>query len=123
MSTNDQGTHPNKLPKVGVVLGSGGLKPFAAIALFEFLDELQIDVDLFVGCSGGALVCAGRAAGYGPQQMQEILRQQSRERLTSRLDYSSILSIAHPRLGRAGRTPAILKPEGIQRVLHRLFES
>jgi predicted acylesterase/phospholipase RssA len=42
-------------PKVGVVLGSGGIKPFSAIALFEFLDEMGIVVDLLVGCSGGGL--------------------------------------------------------------------
>ncbi len=32
-------------PKVGVVLGSGGLKAFAAIPLFDALDDLRIDID------------------------------------------------------------------------------
>ena len=34
-------------PEVGVMLGGGGLKRFAAIALFEFLDEMEIEIATF----------------------------------------------------------------------------
>ena len=36
-------------PKVGVALSGGGIKSFSAIALFEFLDETEIDIDSLVG--------------------------------------------------------------------------
>ncbi len=42
----------NRKPKVGIVVGSGGMKALSSIALFEFIDEAKIDVDLLIGCSG-----------------------------------------------------------------------
>jgi NTE family protein len=36
-------------PKITVVLSSGGIKPLAAIPLFEFLDEAGIPIDLLEG--------------------------------------------------------------------------
>jgi len=123
MGDSTQEASLQKRPRVGVVLGSGGIKAFAAIPLFEFLDELQIDIDLLVGCSGGSLMCAGRAAGYSPAEMQELLAQHSGRKYTSQVDYRAILGIAHPRLGQVGRAPAILKPQSIQQLFHRLFEN
>ncbi len=56
MKNPSQEAAPERRPKVGVVIGSGGLKALSAIALFEFLNEAQIDIDLLVGCSGGGLM-------------------------------------------------------------------
>lgn len=36
---------------------------------------------------------------------------------------NALLGIAHPRLGKVGRAPAILKPQSIQQLFHRLFEN
>ena len=41
-------TTTRKQPTVAVVTGSGGIKTFAAIAVYELLDELRIAPDLLI---------------------------------------------------------------------------
>ncbi len=43
-------------PKLAIVLGGGGIKPYAALPLITFLQEQQIPVDMLVGCSGGSII-------------------------------------------------------------------
>jgi NTE family protein len=56
-------------PKVAVVLGGGGIKPYSAIPLIAFLNQNNIPVDLLVGCSGGSIVVSLWASGYTTDQM------------------------------------------------------
>jgi len=59
-------------PKIGVVLGSGGIKALASIPLFDFLYDAGIDIDLLVGCSGGGVIAGLRGAGYDTEQMRKF---------------------------------------------------
>jgi len=56
-------------PKIGVVLGSGGIKALASIPLFDFLYEAGIAIDLLVGCS---VIASLRGAGYDTEQMRKF---------------------------------------------------
>jgi len=47
--TNSAQAGNSAKPKIGVVVGSGGMKALSSISLFEFLDEAKIDVDLLIG--------------------------------------------------------------------------
>ena len=118
---NHQEAETRDRPRIGVVLGSGGIKAFAAIPLFEFLDQHQIDIDLLIGCSGGSLLCAGRAAGFGPTKMRDLTKLWGRK-FTSQVDYRSMLGIAHPKLRQIGRAPAILRPDRIRELFDQLFQ-
>ena len=60
-------------PKVGLVLGGGGAKGFAHIAVLEILEEMQIPVDLVVGVSSGAIIGGLYAAGYSPAMIKEAI--------------------------------------------------
>lgn len=106
-------------PKVGVVLGSGGIKAFAGIPLFEFLSCAGIEVDLLVGCSGGSVVCGGMGAGFTPAEFRSLAFEMLDRKLFERMDYRSILGIASPRLGRFDRTSGILKPDAIRELYQR----
>lgn len=106
--------------RVAVVLGSGGLKAFAAVPLFELLDKHQIEIDLLIGCSGGSLLCAGRAVGYGPAKMLELSGLWN-SKITSQVDYRTIIGLAHPRLRQLGRAPAILKPDKVREIFAQVF--
>lgn len=55
-------------PKIGVVLGSGGVKSMGSIQLFEELSARNIPIDLIVGCSGGAVVGSVIAMGSTPKE-------------------------------------------------------
>ncbi len=109
-------------PKVGVVLGSGGIKAFAAIPLFEFLEQAGIEVDLMVGCSGGSVVCGFMGAGYRPAECRSLAFELLDRRLFEQIDYRSLAGIASPRLGRFDKSSGILKPDGIRELYQRLLK-
>lgn len=99
-------------PKVAVVVGSGGMKALASIALFEFLEESKIEVDLLIGCSGGAGVVGSWASGNNASILREQAKKYwgNRELLTS-IDYRSLLSIAGLPFGRFDKSCGLIKPE------------
>lgn len=66
-----------KRPKVGLVLSGGGAKGFAYIGLFKVLKEVNMPIDYIGGSSMGAITAALLAAGYSPETMEKIVREQN----------------------------------------------
>jgi NTE family protein len=58
---------------VGLVLAGGGAKGFYHIGVIKALEENNIPIDYITGTSMGAIVGALYAAGYTPQQMEEMV--------------------------------------------------
>ena len=58
--------------KVALVIGSGAIKCAASIGMFQVLEEEDIEVDLVVGCSGGAIYGVGIAAGMPLDDIQKL---------------------------------------------------
>ena len=54
------------------MIGSGAIKCAASIGMFQVLNEENIEVDLVVGCSGGAIYGVGIAAGMELEEIQEL---------------------------------------------------
>ncbi len=121
MGNAPRDTTLSRRPKVAVVIGGGGLKSLAAIALFEFLSDAQIDIDLLVGCSGGGIMAALRGAGYDSTQMRDSITQSLNKKLFRKIDYRSIAGIAKLPFGRFDKSSGILKPDPIRRVYRRVF--
>lgn len=59
-------------PKIGFVIGSGGIKCIAAIGLWRALERADIKVDMVVGCSGGSIYAAMYALGLAAADAEEI---------------------------------------------------
>jgi NTE family protein len=114
-------TGVRELPKIAVVLGTGGIKAMAGLALFEFLEEQKIPVDLMVGCSGGALTCASVGMGYRPADIREQGLAKLEKSLFTKLDYRSLAGIFNSRLGTFDKTSGILKPDKYRKALHDYF--
>ncbi len=114
-------TGERELPKIAVVLGTGGIKAMAGLALFEFFEEQQLPIDLMVGCSGGALVCAIMGMGCSPGEAREMGLGKLEKSLFSKLDYRSLLGIFNSRLGTFDRTSGIIKPHKWQKGLREYF--
>jgi NTE family protein len=108
-------------PSIAVVIGSGGLKTFAAIALLEFLDEAGIEPDLLVGCSGGAVMSAMRACGYTPAEMQAMIPKLLNRELFSHVDYRVLLGIPRLPFGKFDFSRGILKGDALQALYRRIF--
>lgn len=64
-------------PKVGLVLSGGGAKGFAYIGLFKVLKEVNMPIDYIGGSSMGAITAALLSAGYSPETMEKIVREQN----------------------------------------------
>ncbi|MDX2432118.1 MAG: patatin-like phospholipase family protein, partial [Bacteroides sp.] len=58
--------------RVALVIGSGAIKCAASIGMFQVLEEEGIDVDLVVGCSGGAIYGVGIAAGTPLEEIKAL---------------------------------------------------
>ncbi len=50
-------------PRIGIVVGSGGMKCAAALGLWKVLRREGIEVDMAVGCSGGSIYTSLMALG------------------------------------------------------------
>ncbi|MCG3160357.1 MAG: hypothetical protein JMDDDDMK_01426 [Acidobacteria bacterium] len=110
-----------KQPTIAVITGSGGIKTFAAMALFEFLDEASIKPDLLIGCSGGAIMAALRATGYTPAQMYDLIPKLLKRELFSKIDYRVLLGIPRLPFGKFDFSCGIIKPERLRAIYRQLF--
>lgn len=119
MELNDQ--KQKKTPKVGVVLSSGGLKPISSLALFEFLDEEKIDVDLMVGCSGGGVLAAFRGTGYDNQQIVALATEFLSQKVFSQIDYQTLLNIGRLPYGKFNVSQGLFKKGLFLQTSQKLF--
>jgi NTE family protein len=122
MSNELNQTHTKRKPKIGVVVGSGGMKSLSSIALFEFLDEANIDVDLLIGCSGGSSVIASWACGNKADTMREqAYKFWGNKDLLTRTDYRTLLSIAGLPFGKFDKSRGLLKSDLAHKAYKEMF--
>ncbi len=57
---------------VALALSGGGARGFAHIGILQALEEEQIDPDLIVGCSMGAVIGGLYAAGYSADELKQM---------------------------------------------------
>ena len=67
------GAGAQERPSVALVLGGGGARGFAHIAVLELIEELGIPIDMITGVSSGAIVGGLYAAGYSPSMILEAM--------------------------------------------------
>jgi NTE family protein len=65
---------PGEDPKLVLVLSGGGARGIAHIGVIRVLEELRIAPDLIVGTSMGSIVGGLYAAGWSPDEMEELVR-------------------------------------------------
>lgn len=58
--------------KKGLVLGSGGARGFAHLGILQVLDEENIEIDMVVGCSAGAIFGALWCAGADLYRIERL---------------------------------------------------
>lgn len=88
-----------KQPRLAIVIGSGGIKCAAVIGVMQVLEQENIQVDLVVGCSGGAVFGAAIALGFSSDELTKTREQAWTSDVTRKLDLRSIRKIVAPRLG------------------------
>jgi len=64
---------PADRPRVGLVLSGGGALGTAHVGVLKVLEELRVPVDCVAGTSMGSVVGGIYAAGYTPQEIEDVL--------------------------------------------------
>jgi len=83
-------------PRVALVIGSGSVKCAAVLGLMKVFERENIQVDMVVGCSGGAIYAALIALGWPVEKATEAtLRMWTRE-VTSRRSIKAMLQLVLP---------------------------
>lgn len=80
-------------PRVGVVVGSGGIKCAAAVGMWKVLVREKIPIDIVVGSSGGSIYTSAIALGWAPDNAereshvlwQNLFRKRSRRSMAAAL--------------------------------------
>ena len=83
-------------PRVGVVIGSGGVKCAAGVGLWKVLAREGVPVDVLVGCSGGSIYTAAMALGFDVQEAEARTHVMWRD-LFGRYHRRSLLRALFPR--------------------------
>ncbi|GHV92697.1 hypothetical protein AGMMS50268_32000 [Spirochaetia bacterium] len=71
--TADRPSPAEERPKVALVLGGGGAKAAAHLAVLELIEEMDIPIDMVFGISGGSILAGLYCAGYSPKVLKELL--------------------------------------------------
>jgi NTE family protein len=108
-------------PKIGVVLSSGGIRPFGAIELFKFMEEAHIPIDLLVGCSGGGIIAALRGMNLNFSRMKEKINALLNPNAFANINFRTIAGILQVPFIKFIPEDAILKPEIAKQLLYDLF--
>lgn len=66
-------SHAVRAQRVGLVLSGGGAKGLAHVGVLKVLEKNRIPIDYIVGTSMGAIVGGMYAAGYSPQEIEDIV--------------------------------------------------
>jgi len=96
---------PPSEEKLVLVLSGGGARGAAHVGVLKALEEMQIAPDLIVGTSMGAIVGGLYAAGWSPDEMDELL---------ANLDWNQVFSDEVPRSEKSFRRKQDDRPILIQ---------
>jgi NTE family protein len=121
-------------PRIALVLGGGGARGIAHIAVLEALEAEGIPIDLVVGTSMGSLVGGLYSAGYTPQEIRTLLTTIDLVGLFSsppldrhRVDdwpfvysYEHLFTLGFGKLG-IGDVPALISDQRVLELLGFLF--
>jgi NTE family protein len=104
-----------KRKKLGLVIGSGGIKTLGLASFFKLLDEYQIKPDVIVGSSGGSLLASHWASGATIDELTCLVKEYcnllNNEPLKYKVNYRTLLSLPNYPFGYFDKSKGILKKE------------
>jgi len=68
---------PTNRPVIGLALGGGGAPAMSEIGVLQWFEDHRIPVDVIAGTSMGSIISALYATGHTPEQMKQILTEDS----------------------------------------------
>jgi len=121
MRDGNQKTESKPKPRIGVVVGSGGIKAFSSIPLFEFLDSAGIKPDLLIGCSGGGIMTSFYAVHQDSSEMRDLAAKIWTKELFKRVDYRTLFAIAKLPMTQFDKSRGLIKPDNIYECFQNMY--
>jgi len=107
--------------RIALVIGSGSVKCAAALGMMKVLDREKIDVNLVVGCSGGAIYAAQIALGWSVRKATETTLRMWTRQVTKKRNRKAILQLALPRIFKFDETFGLIDDRFLNRNLRTGF--
>lgn len=107
-------------PKVALVLGGGGIKPYSAVPLLKFLESNNIKLNLIAGCSGGSIMTALFASGYSPDDIVRTVVPGLKKDLF-KPNLKAFASIARLPYCKMDKESALIKPDALRKKFREYF--
>ena len=104
-----------KKPRIALVIGSGSVKCAAALGLMKVLEREHIDVDMVVGCSGGAIYASLIALGWSLQRVTDTTIKMWTRDVTAKRNTRAILQLMLPRIFKFDESFGLLDDQTINR--------
>jgi NTE family protein len=83
-------------PRIALVIGSGSVKCAAALGLMKVFEREKIEVDMVVGCSGGAIYASLIALGWPVERAIEATLKMWTREVTAKRSTRALLQLALP---------------------------
>ncbi len=117
-----RGTAPgDTVPRIAVVVGSGGVRSVAALGMLDALEREGIRPDLIVGCSAGAIFGGLVACGYPIDEGVRLATSLWTRDVTREPRRFALARMVWPRLGRFGPDFALRRDDRIMRRFEQVF--
>jgi NTE family protein len=109
-------------PRIALVIGSGSVKCAAALGLMKVLEREDIDVDMVVGCSGGAIYAALIALGWSVEKATEATLRMWTRKVTSKRSTKAMLQLVLPWIFKFDETFGLIDDSLINRRLRAGYD-
>ncbi len=110
----------NNGKRLALVIGSGGMKCIAALGLCKVLLREGINIDMFVGCSGGSIYATLMALNYDLDDVIEMTFLWDR-RIAEKRHWLSILRAIMPRLFGFNERFGLLDDKRLWDFIHTIY--
>ncbi len=110
-----------KSPRIGLVLGSGGIKCIASIGLLKVLHREQIIPDIIVGSSGGSLFGAVFATGEPPDEIERLVLKMWQKKEFGDIKYFDLLKMFFPKFLRYDEMFGLIRGNRIEKIFREYF--
>jgi NTE family protein len=112
----------SKKPRIALVIGSGSVKCAAALGLMKVMEREHIDVDMVVGCSGGAIYASLIALGWSVQRATDATLKMWTRDVTAKRNTRAILQLTLPWIFKFDESFGLIDDRMINRRLRDGYE-
>ncbi len=111
----------NNGKRLALVIGAGGVKCAAALGLWKVLLREGINIDMFVGCSGGSIYAPAMALNYDLDDCIEMTFSLWGRHIAEKRHWLSILRAIMPRLFGFNERFGMIDDKRLWDVIHTIF--